>query len=254
MSDRPRLPQLRAVTFDFWGTLYRISDGTELERGRRRIETVFALFGRLASPEDIVHAFDQAVRLKRPPGEPAVGHEERLRLFLSILGAQAGRDQLAEFRRRLVRIALDIPPSPAPGARPCVSRCAGRFELGVVSDTGFTPGEALEQALRRDGFIPPLAAFSWSDETRWAKPDARAFGAALSELGVRPEEAVHVGDLLETDVLGAVRCGMRAIWLRPDAAGAERAPLPQEFEGRAFELRSMEAVPALLDALKDGGA
>jgi putative hydrolase of the HAD superfamily len=48
-----------------------------------------------------------------------------------------------------------------------------------------------------------------SAEAGVRKPDPGIFRLALEKAGVRPEEALHVGDLAEEDVLGAQRAGVR---------------------------------------------
>ncbi|MEF8851639.1 MAG: HAD family hydrolase [Haloarculaceae archaeon] len=45
------------------------------------------------------------------------------------------------------------------------------------------------------------------------KPNAEPFHVALGELGVDPENAVHVGNSLESDVRGALAAGLRAVWV-----------------------------------------
>jgi FMN phosphatase YigB (HAD superfamily) len=52
------------------------------------------------------------------------------------------------------------------------------------------------------------------------------FRTALDGLKVRAEEALHVGDLLKNDVVGAKRIGMRTAWLKTvdEAYSAEAAP------------------------------
>lgn len=45
------------------------------------------------------------------------------------------------------------------------------------------------------------------------KPDPAPFHYACAKLGVEPAMAVHIGDSLLADVLGAHRAGLRAIWL-----------------------------------------
>ena len=47
------------------------------------------------------------------------------------------------------------------------------------------------------------------------KPSRRMYLMALEKHGCKPEEAVMVGDQLLTDVLGANRSGIDAIWIRP---------------------------------------
>lgn len=48
------------------------------------------------------------------------------------------------------------------------------------------------------------------------KPDPRIFRFALDRLGVRPEEAIHVGDQYHGDVVGARAAGMGAVLLDRD--------------------------------------
>lgn len=47
------------------------------------------------------------------------------------------------------------------------------------------------------------------------KPSTKMFVRALEKFGARPDEAVMIGDQLLTDVLGANRAGIDAIWVRP---------------------------------------
>ncbi|MYC75028.1 HAD family hydrolase [Candidatus Poribacteria bacterium] len=46
-----------------------------------------------------------------------------------------------------------------------------------------------------------------------AKPDARIFEAALSELGVVPSQAIYVGDSYSADMVGGKNAGMWTAWL-----------------------------------------
>jgi putative hydrolase of the HAD superfamily len=50
-----------------------------------------------------------------------------------------------------------------------------------------------------------------SGETGFEKPDVRIFGAALARAGVTADEAVHVGDQLESDIRGAENAGLQPV-------------------------------------------
>jgi putative hydrolase of the HAD superfamily len=52
-----------------------------------------------------------------------------------------------------------------------------------------------------------------SQEAGFNKPHPGIFQAALKEAGVKPEEAIYVGDQYEIDVLGANKAGMTGILL-----------------------------------------
>jgi HAD superfamily phosphatase (TIGR01668 family) len=49
------------------------------------------------------------------------------------------------------------------------------------------------------------------------KPSPRMYHQALNKYAVRPDEAVMLGDQLFTDVWGANRAGIEAIWVKPIA-------------------------------------
>lgn len=56
------------------------------------------------------------------------------------------------------------------------------------------------------------------------KPGSEIFQRALAHVEAEPGQAVHVGDSLEEDVLGATRAGIDAVWLaREGAAGGGAA-------------------------------
>lgn len=76
-----------------------------------------------------------------------------------------------------------------------------------------------------------------------AKPDARIFLAAAEQLGVAPEQILHVGDDPELDVVGAREAGLRTAWINraghpwPNALG----PAPD------LNLRDLAALADWLD-------
>jgi FMN phosphatase YigB (HAD superfamily) len=53
----------------------------------------------------------------------------------------------------------------------------------------------------------------YSDGVGHSKPRAEPFRCALDALGVKPEDALHIGDIERTDIEGALGVGMRAIRL-----------------------------------------
>ena len=87
------------------------------------------------------------------------------------------------------------------------------FALGLVCNTGRTPGKMLRLILERLALAPYLGALSFSDEIGLRKPHPEIFHRTLATLGVVPAEAAHIGDDSATDVAGARAVGMRAIHL-----------------------------------------
>ena len=100
----------------------------------------------------------------------------------------------------------------APGALDAL-RALG-LRLAVVSNSNGTVArilEALDLTHRVDVVVD-------SAIVGFEKPDPRIFRHAADLLGVRPDEAVHVGDLYSVDVLGARAAGVPAILLDPVGA------------------------------------
>jgi len=87
---------------------------------------------------------------------------------------------------------------------------AANIRLGLVCDTGFTPGRVVRQLLEDAGLCDHLEILCFSDEVGVPKPGNEIFAKALAELGARPPEAIHVGDLKRTDIAGAHDMGMHA--------------------------------------------
>ncbi|WP_438484025.1 HAD family hydrolase [Streptomyces sp. S186] len=75
------------------------------------------------------------------------------------------------------------------------------------------------------------------------KPHPLIYRTVLSECGLRPEQALFVGDMWETDVAGPLAYGMRAVHLwRPDRAVAGAAPPLPDGAARIASLAALSAL------------
>jgi HAD superfamily hydrolase (TIGR01549 family) len=90
------------------------------------------------------------------------------------------------------------------------------LRLGVISNT-FVPGFVHDRHLEMEGLLDFLPVRVYSSEVGYRKPDRRIFEAALSKLGATAREALFVGDLIKTDIVGARRAGMRTALKQPYA-------------------------------------
>ena len=88
----------------------------------------------------------------------------------------------------------------------------GTYQLAVISNNfGNTRGWCDEY-----GLSPLLEAIIDSTVLGIAKPDARIFQAALSELDVAPAHAIYVGDSYSADMVGGKNAGLWTAWLVGD--------------------------------------
>jgi len=103
---------------------------------------------------------------------------------------------------------------------PCVeeilSELSKRYKLAMLSNTmSDTPRITLQQTRLIRYFDIAVC----SRDLGIRKPNPRMFQFVLEELGVEPEEAVHVGDSVDEDMEGASRARIRAIWIKgPEAS------------------------------------
>jgi putative hydrolase of the HAD superfamily len=123
---------------------------------------------------------------------------------------------------------------------PLLRSLAARYRLAVVSNFDYTP-TALD-ILERAGVTGLFGAIVVSDAVGWRKPRREIFDAALGRLGVRPEEALFVGDRADMDVLGAQRIGMDAAWVNPG-----REALPAGIDPPQFEIRDLGELAEILE-------
>jgi len=93
------------------------------------------------------------------------------------------------------------------------------LQLGIVSNT-FVPGAVLDRHLALHGLRDFFPVRIYSSEVGYRKPNPRIFRLALRQMGVEAQQAIFVGDLVKTDIVGARRAGMRTILKQPWGAAA----------------------------------
>lgn len=82
---------------------------------------------------------------------------------------------------------------------------SGRYPLVAVSN-----GNA---DIQRIGIASYFKASISAQAFGVGKPDPRIFHAAAGAAEVEPSQVLHVGDDATLDVLGALNCGMQAVWV-----------------------------------------
>ena len=206
---------LRAVTLDYWNTLFVDVRGAEREQRREEIlrgelEPLGLRPPRTALVDALQSGFDFFDRLWY--------HEHRTPLCYEIVDAILGTLGVLlpeDARDRVVtafeQLLLELPPDPMPGAAYTLPLLAERYRLAVICDTGYSPGSVLRELLARNDMLRHFDYLYFSNEHGASKPSRRAFGFTLEQLGVRAAEAVHVGDIQRTDVAGAQAAGMSAV-------------------------------------------
>ncbi len=106
-----------------------------------------------------------------------------------------------------------------PGAEAAVAGVAGYgYRQAVLSNTRVSDSAAVSRVLARFGiqrwFDGIWATQSEASPDRPGKPESVVFRWVLADFGIRPEEAVMVGNSWDHDIVGAHRVGMHALWLQ----------------------------------------
>ena len=130
------------------------------------------------------------------------------------------------FRHKSARIRLfdDV--------RPTLESLAGKYSLGMISNGNSYPESfGLEELVSFRVYA--------QDHGGIEKPDPRIFRFALAEAGCAPDQLLHVGDSLETDVAGARAVGARSVWLNRDGKKPDAEVEPD------WEIRSLREMVEL---------
>ena len=205
---------LKAITFDFWSTLYQPKTVDYSQRLLRLKESL----EQGSQTEFTVEQMEAAVKTARETWSRTwierhwtMSAAEWLAVILNVLNISLDPKYVTEIQTRLETSVLSNLPTLTPEVEQVLADLATRYRLAIISDTGITPGWVLRQILAQDNLINYFTHLTFSDEIGRSKPHPDAFLTTLNALNVTPAEAAHVGDLLRTDIAGAKGIGMRAI-------------------------------------------
>jgi len=116
------------------------------------------------------------------------------------------------------------------------------FKMGLVSNA--KSDWAVRAILEKNDITKYFGSIVTSASLRVRKPRPEIFTRTLSDLAVKPSDAVFVGDSLEADISGARRVGMRSIHLL-------RKPVEAAYQAEATVISLTEAANQI-NAWKNG--
>lgn len=213
-----RVP-LRAITLDYWDTLFSGEALGERAAFRQKaLRQMMADIGCSITDDEFLNLYRASgAESERWWRDEHRGYTARHRIDWMLDRIAVKRPPDCEHVARAVQAVddalLTLPPPLLADAKDCVEALAARFKLAIISDTGFASGRAQDLLLEQVGLRDKFACTIYSADVGHAKPRPEPFLAALAALGVAPEEALHVGDIERTDVRGALAVGMRAVRL-----------------------------------------
>lgn len=204
---------IKAITFDFWNTLYC----TKIPADNERINIIEKVLTGQGYPADIA-SIEDAVKKAWKHWDNVWLNERRtananewLREVLQLLNISLPDNLIEETAKKIGNTVLSGISKPTSGSVETIKGFVNKYRLGVISDTGVSPSYVLKELLSRAGIIEYFDILVFSDEFGKSKPERSVFVHALKLLDVEPEEAVHVGDLKRTDMEGAAGVGMYSV-------------------------------------------
>lgn len=246
MSNTPGFP-VKAALFDLDDTLFDHLHSTR--QGLQAICQAYPCFQQRPIDElfsDYTRLLDE-VHLRVLDGSLSIdeARRERFRRFFQ-LHAPETEDLLnaIEHATRLHRATYQATRQAVKGIVPLLNYLHGRVKIGIVTNNLLAEQVEKLRHLELDHLIDELVT---SEETGFIKPDPRIFRVALQRLNCRAEEAVMIGDSWRSDVLGARRIGIRAIWLNRSGIACPDPAL-------ATELRSFEPLEQAVTTIMGGAA
>jgi HAD superfamily hydrolase (TIGR01549 family) len=235
VSTSGRISQIRAISFDGDMTLW---DFDKVMRNSLA-HTIGELRKHLPGSMLIDLTVDRMIEIRNAVAEELEGKQAALEAI-----------RLEAFRRTIAAVGSDNRELAAhlnsvylkyrfadielyPDVLPLLDSIASRYALGLVSNGNSYP----ERCGLRDRFTFVIFAQNVGVE----KPDPVIFQQACREARCSPEQLMHIGDSLATDVEGARRAGAVSVWLNRDRK------LNHTGIRSDFEIHSLVELEKLLD-------
>lgn len=238
---------IRGVIFDLGGTLVYNPYGEYADRERRQC----AAIARLAADELGCRTPDRLAErllaLRDEHGELSRRDlvERRARDTIAVGLREAGltADDTMLDRAESLLFEPDRGRPIYPGARELLDVLRDRgLRIGLISNwsSHWIVADIAAAAGISDYFLPLVSSASFGR----MKPHPSIFRHVLDGWHLRPDEAVMIGDTLDTDVLGASRIGMRSILVEVQANPANRSA--EATVRPTYCVRHLQEIPPLL--------
>ena len=112
------------------------------------------------------------------------------------------------------------------------------YLLALVTNAADSDEEDIRAALDKVGLGSLLDRIYCYQGVGHKKPSSDFFKCILDDLGLEPTQAVMVGDDFEKDILGANRCGIKAVWFNPQSSDIQTGDMYRTIN----DLRSLPGV------------
>ncbi|QGU00868.1 hypothetical protein SYNTR_2274 [Candidatus Syntrophocurvum alkaliphilum] len=213
---------IKAVTFDFWDTLYKAPTSTDFITKRvNDIKTAlincdFNNIDENNIKDNFKKCWKAAYKRQREEGLDMTPNEQ-VDFILNKLNIKVNKEQWKTIYHAYTAFLLEKRPELNTDVIKILSSFSEKYKLAVICNTGVTPGVILKEVMKLDDIYKYFDLLVFSNEIGWAKPNVKIFEYTLQNLEVKNTNAIHIGDDTTTDIEGAKRAQMKSIWLAPNA-------------------------------------
>ena len=229
------MPRLKVLTFDLWDTLIQEVPRKNPTLGKVRVREMrskLRSFGLDYGLEHLERAYKQSGEYcddvwARKKDLPVDDH---LLFMLNCidpkLRSELGKKRYETIRDIYVGTLLKHPPVLMEDVAPTLQSLRSKgYRIGLISNTGRTPGDVLRIVLNRLSIDQYFDYMTFSNEVLIRKPKKEIFQHTLKQMHAAPKFAMHIGDDLDVDYEGAKAVGMKAVLLdreKEHAPGEDR--------------------------------
>ena len=226
--------KLKGIIFDINGTLTDILTDEGYEEIFRAISHFLTYRGVFLHRWEVRDAYSRIMDEQRKAGGEKYPEFDAVSVWREFLRQYApgskGKPKasdpmprfLAEMYRGISRFRLSLYPevkAVLDGLRP-------HYKMAVVSDGQSAWAMPELKAVGLDGYFNPVIV---SGDFGYRKPDRRLFHAALTGMGLTPEEVIFVGNDMYRDIYGAGRIGMKTVFFSSNQGGKEMAGVSPDY-------------------------
>ncbi len=214
-SSPLRNAERSVLSFDLWMTLIR--SNPEFRPARN---AVFRSAIAPAMPAEefdrIVHEQDSIADTIAEQDGRDMSFEERVQMIAQAATASHVNALTMEglYQQQTELLETHPPILLSPRTADVLEQLGTRYDLAVISNTGFIRGREMRRMLGSLGVLESFQYLIFSNEIDSPKPDKRIFDVLLQLAQVPAGAVTHIGDNMIADIHGARSAGMRAIHLK----------------------------------------
>lgn len=206
---------IQAITFDLWNTLISNKHYSE-----QRVQFFFQFLQEreIFIPfDEFESAFNKKFHFSEVTFEEIefrhIYTVDRIINVLNEIKAEISKADLNQLKQDFEPMMLLDPPQLKDGVKKTLEELVSNYQIGLISNTGVTPGRILSKVLEDHEILDFFDVTVFSDESGFFKPYPKMFKIPLKKLKCKAQNAIHVGDILETDIKGANDCKMYSVWI-----------------------------------------